>query len=438
MKKRKLTDNIPLKIMSLLVGFLVWLIVVNIDNPVTTISMAIPESNIEVINKAYIDNADTGMMCLQENSQDLIRISVTGERKTLDKIRSSDIHAVADLQQAVSLSTNPVMVPITVSYPGIQPGNIKVTPQYLGVKLEEKLTQEFPVNAVYGDGRPGKGYEVGSQTVSPEKIKITGPKSLINKIDKVNVNVSISGKTKDITEEKTISIIDKNQDPLTEGRMANLTIDNGGKVTVTTKFWRVRSDVNINAQYTGEPAYGYQVDSVTTIPENISVAGTEEALELLRAQGNTLLISGEELDISGEKGDIEKKISLTDILPENLKLTSGSSEDVWVRIVILPEDSHAYNVATSKIKVKNQPNNLQVTFETDKIEIRVKAKEGSLEDFDAEAVEATIDLEDKKEGSYDVPVKIMLPEGYELLKGVTTGVQISAVSSAGENNKSKG
>ena len=38
---------------------------------------------------------------------------------------------VADLQQAVSLDTNPVMVPITVtcSVPGVSPSDIKVTPQ---------------------------------------------------------------------------------------------------------------------------------------------------------------------------------------------------------------------------------------------------------------------------------------------------------------------
>ena len=33
MKKRKLTDNLSLKIMSVAIAIVVWLIVVNIDNP---------------------------------------------------------------------------------------------------------------------------------------------------------------------------------------------------------------------------------------------------------------------------------------------------------------------------------------------------------------------------------------------------------------------
>lgn len=34
--KKNLTKNIPLKIMSVVVGILVWLIVVNVDNPIVT------------------------------------------------------------------------------------------------------------------------------------------------------------------------------------------------------------------------------------------------------------------------------------------------------------------------------------------------------------------------------------------------------------------
>lgn len=333
--KRKFTDNFPLKIMSVLVGIMVWLIVVNFDNPIDQKNITMQGDRVELLNKAYVDSAN--MMCMQDDKPEPVRVTITGERKLLSRINSADITLTADLQQAGSLDTDPVMVPITAAVPGIPPGNIKVTPQYLSVRLEEKATQEFVVNVNYGETKPGKGYEVGSQTASPEKVKITGPKSLINKIDKVNATVNVDGETKDVTEEKDLTIIDKNQDPL-NARMAYLTIDNS-KVLVTTKFWKVRSDIKLKGSYVGEPAEGYQVDSVTTIPDSLSLAGTEEALEKLRQNENTLWIGGESIDISGGKSDIEKKVSLKDILPEDTKLTTGTSEDVWVRVVILPEEA---------------------------------------------------------------------------------------------------
>ena len=223
--------------MSILVGILIWVLVVNVDNPIDQKNITIQGDNVELLNKAYVDSAN--MMCMQDDDPDPVRVTITAERKTLSRITASDITVTADLQQAVSLDTDPVMVPITASCPGIAPGNIKVTPQYLSVHLEEKATQEFLVNVNYGDSKPGKGYEVGTQTASPEKVKITGPKSLINKIDKVYATVSVEGKTKDFTEEVNLTITDKNQDALS-GRMAYLTIDNS-KVLVTTKFWKIQT-----------------------------------------------------------------------------------------------------------------------------------------------------------------------------------------------------
>jgi len=51
MKKRKITDNIPLKIMSVAVAVVLWLIVVNIDNPTGTNYYTI--NDVELINKEY-------------------------------------------------------------------------------------------------------------------------------------------------------------------------------------------------------------------------------------------------------------------------------------------------------------------------------------------------------------------------------------------------
>ena len=428
---RKLTANIPLKIMSILVGILVWLLVVNVDNPIKTRTIIIPGENVEVINKAYVDSDNK--MVMQDDNPDPVRVSVTAERKTLARLTASDISVVADLQQAGNLDTKPVMVPSAASCSGVSADNIKVTPQYLEVRLEEKASQDFLVNANYGTSTPGKGYEVGTQTASPEKVRITGPKSLINKIDKVNATVNVDGKTKDVTEDVNLQIIDKNQDSLTDGKMAYLTIDNP-KVTVTTKFWKIRTGVKLRAGYTGEAADGYQVDSVTTVPDTISIAGTDEALEKLRLEDNTLWISGDGVDISGEKGDMEKKVSLKDVLPEDTKLTSGASEDVLVRVSILPVGSRTFSLPANEIEVDNKPSDLQFAFDTDSISVKVKAVDGDIDEFDVSDIKASIDLDGKTEGSYEVPVTVKLPKGYELLEDVTTDVTISEISNVEDNN----
>ena len=108
---KKIANNLSLKILSVAIAILIWLLVVNADNPIGTKSFVI--GDVQLLNEAYLD-AD-GKMCMQDDKQESIRVTIKTNRKTLDRITASDIKAVADLQQAVSLNTDPVSaVPVRV------------------------------------------------------------------------------------------------------------------------------------------------------------------------------------------------------------------------------------------------------------------------------------------------------------------------------------
>lgn len=422
--KKKLTNNLSLKILSLGIGILVWLVVVNIDNPITTKSFTI--TDVEVLNEAYID-AD-GKMCLQDEDQSPVRVTIQGPRRVLDDISIDDVTAVADLQQAVSLNTDPVMVPITVTCRRITTDNITVTPQNLSLHLEDKETQEFVVNVTTNNTRPDKDYEVGTLTSSPEKIKITGPTSLINKIDKVNASINVEGATDTVVNNTTVQIIDKNGEEFSDTDKSYLNLS---EVTVTARLWKVQSDIRISADYSGTPAEGYEVIGITTTPNVISVAGSNDALEALASTNNTISIPPEAVDVTGLDKDYESKINISDYLPEGIKLTSDSSEDVFVLVNILPEGSTLYEVDTKNITVENLADGLQVAFDTATIEVRIKKTDEEADNLKTKDIEASIDLRDMTEdGTYDVPVSIVLPDGYELVDDVTAGIEVSEITTA--------
>ena len=62
-----------------------------------------------------------------------------------------------------------------------------------------------------------------------------------------------------------------------------------------------------------------------TVPDTISVAGNTEGLESLSENDNMITIPADRIDISGESKDVERKISLKNLLPDNVKLTSEYS-----------------------------------------------------------------------------------------------------------------
>lgn len=425
--KEKIANNLFLKILSLLVAILVWLLVINVDNPIVTRTFVV--TDVQLLNEAYID-AD-GKMCMRDENQEPIRVTIKAQRKVLDDISALNIRAVADLQQAVSLDTNPVMVPITATVGKITAENIQVTPRNLSLHIEDKETQEFVVNVTTDNTKPERGYEIGSLVSSPEKLRITGPTSLINKIDKVTASVNVAGETSDVTRETDVTVIDKNGEEFSAQDMSYLNVS---KVYVTARLWKVRTDVKISAECSGIPKDGYQVESVTTTPNVISVAGSDESLSALAEQSNTIWIPAEAIDISGMDADYETKVNISEYLPEGLKLTTDSSEDVFVHVNILPVGSSVCELPTKNISVENMPDGMQVVFDAAQIEVRVKKTKEDLEDLKEKDIKASVDLKDKDEGTYEIPIDIEIPDGYELVDEVTTGIEVSKISTAEENN----
>ena len=68
---KKLLSNIPLKLMSVIIGIVVWLLVVNIDDPI--VSDTIQGVTVTIKNEAYVESA--GLMCLVEEDQDVISVT---------------------------------------------------------------------------------------------------------------------------------------------------------------------------------------------------------------------------------------------------------------------------------------------------------------------------------------------------------------------------
>ena len=77
---------------------------------------------------------------------------------------------------------------------------------------------------------------------------------------------------------------------------------------------------------------------------------------------------------------------------------------------------------------------MQVSFDTANIEVRVQKTDSSLDDLTEDQIKASIDLSDVKEGSHEVSVSIEIPDGYELVDDVTTGVEVSVISTAEGNS----
>ena len=418
--KQRLKNNWTLKLASVAIAFLIWLVVGNINDPI--IQKVYSNVKVNITNGSYIESR--GMTYRLDSNYQTVSVTLRGNSSKVTK-RNDDIVVEADLTQIVDMDSTPVMVPVTVKCKDISAENITVSPITIPIEIEERETKDFMIAVNYGDSVPGAGYEVGKIYANPEKISVSGPESIIDKIDRVVANVSVEGMTVNSSKKANLIIYDKNQEIMSDKEMQYLTFDIGdSKVDVYVELWSTVSGVTFTCEPKETPANGYAVSKIVTTPSEISLAGTEEALETLKKNGNQIEIPSRLVDIGNARETVECKIDLAEILPSGTKTVSNQAESIIVEVGILPLGSKQISLPTQNIQALNLTGELQTVFTDTALTVTVRGKEEDLKNVTAASIKASIDCSGLDEGTYNLPVTITLPNNITLLSEITANVQL--------------
>jgi len=421
---RLFLGNLWLKILSLGIAFLIWMIVSNANNPVKTqLFTNIP---ITIVNQDFV--ADIGKV-VEPEGDGTVTLKVTDRKSVLQTLSrsGSDFYVEADMKNLSEMNTVPLTV--TCSNSMITWDKIEIAPASLQVTLEDKVEQTY-VASVSPDGEPSSGLEVGTTSIRQGKnIVIDGPRSLMNIINQVVAPINVAGLGEDASVRSTLKVYDKNGDAFTDSQMASLEIKDASgnvlderQVTVKVDLWKVKTDVPIKVKTTGTPAWGCRVAGITTIPETISVAGTDAALRNLGDEFDV----AEPIDVEGADQNVTQEINLTDTLEnmEGLKLITDADPSVQVTAVIEQNGDVTLQVPLSNIKVSGRPDGMTLVFTpADAVTVKVRALSSDAARLSQKDVTLSVDLSAcAKEGSYELPVSVSLPSGYELAGDVTLKV----------------
>ena len=425
MKRNHVFTHPVLGVVSLVIAFFVWLIVMNVSDPVRTKTFAsIPVS---VSNASYVESKGLSYK-IADGSQN-ISVTVKSNTSIIERLSTSSIVANADLTQIIDFNSDPVMVPVTVQIPGVSTDSITANPRNIEISLEDMVSQDFVINTTAGDTSPANGYEIGSISATPEKLTLRGPKSLIERIDKVVAQVDVTGLKTDATLGTTIRVFDKNGDVLSDSRMNYLTPNIGfDDIRVRVTLDEVLSDVPIVAQSYGTPAEGYTVGDISVTPSTIQLVGSEDALDAFRADGGKIVIDSDSkaVDISGASSDQDINVKITDYLPADLRLAADLTDKVVVNVKILEQNTKSFEIETKNIRQDNLPDSLNAVFKESQLDVRVKGSDEKLARLSTDDISASVDLSGVKAGDVTLPVSISLPDGYELASQVTADLTISA------------
>ncbi len=413
--KHKWTRNLSLKLLSLLVAFLIWILIDNIDDP--TRSRLFRDVPIQVINGESVAEIDKVYDIVSEES---VVLKVTERKSVLDRLSQSDFTVTADMENLNEMNTVPLSV--TCSDMSVSWDEIEAVPSSMKVQLEQRKQSEFVVN-VSLTGQPEKGYEVGrTEIVQGKTVQIAGPESMLNRIGQVVASVNVTRISNDQRLSATLSVYDKNGDPMQMTRLqvkdssGALLAENSVMVDVT--LWEVRNDIDLEVETVGKPLEGYRLAGVSVMPETVSLVGTKEALDALGGK----LVLKDKIPVSNVSESFIQDIDITETLADSdeLRLVSEAEPVVAVSIQIEQSGDHTLRVPLSNLEVRNRPEEMTLTFSpADEIAVQVHSDDqtGVITVRD---VKASIDLDVCTEpGIYEIPVQIELPEGYALTSDVS-------------------
>lgn len=392
---KRLTNNFSLKIISVVFACVLWLVVVNIDNPPATRTFKLMA---EITNENIITDNGKKVFEVIDDSQ-MITFTVTGPRSIVERLTSSDFKAVADMNK-IKLEFGLVPIDVTANRYESQL-NIGVKTPNLHVKIQNLLKQQFMVT-VNSTGTPLSDYARGDILVQPNMLQISGPESVVKRIKKVVATINLEGAYMDKTESVIPLLYDE------AGKQIDMTniIMSPNAVTLRAEILETKK-LSVVIQSSGTVADGYSFDELEYTPTTIEVKGTREELSTIAE----LLVPASEMDLSHAKADVKKVINISQYLPEGIELLDPELSTVIVTAKINPLETKVFDLETKNIMLLNLNPLYQFKFDEQIVKITVKGKKAVITPLELSSVVAQLDLAGASKGIVRVNLTLTLPEG---------------------------
>lgn len=410
--KMSLTNNIGLKFLAVLIALVLWLAIVNVNDPEKTITVSnIP---ISVTNESAITSRD---MVYNVKSEQYLNITVSGKRSIVSNLSAEDFRATASLKELSKVNSIPVDVTTKNASLGRKITIVKQSAQTILVDVENVEEKDFTDLVVEYTGKVADGYVAGLSSMSTDEVTVKAPTSIIDKIKKVAVRCSLDGTTTNISKKCPVILYDKNDKEIKSDEIEL----SDKKIRVNVNVLRAKQVPisTINKDELGKPADGYVVDDVILSSDSITVYGSEESLDSIES-----LDIQDDIDVSDAKGDVTQNIDVTGKLPKGLSVSGEST--ITVKVLIKKLITRTFEYDASEVSLNDLSSNLDVQLVTKKVKVTLQGEEEVISQLTKDDIAISADLGKVKEGTTTVHVDVAVPDNTTLMNNVTIKIKAKA------------
>ena len=403
--KKNLTHNLGLKILAVIFAACLWLISININDPVSPSNYNV---TVQLLNLKTMTN--TGKFVEVLDDTDNIRVTVRASRSVFSSFNEKNIVATADLTQITQDNLVPIEISTTKTDNKIE--SIKADKEFVHVNVENINKTQLPIE-VQVQNTPAAGYLLGGTSTVQNAVIISGPESIVSKIDHAMVEINVDGAKSDVNISLPVHLYDIDGKEIEDTKLTKSV----NEVSTTATILEMK-EVPIDYGIVGTPADGYMATGeITSTPETVIIAGKANIMKSVIE-----IDVPDAVNVTGLDSDVEVLVDIKKYLPDGTILADNNfSGKATVVANIAKQEEKELQISTKKIKILNVPEGFTATLKgiDDTINIKVTGIKTVVDSINQEGINGTVDIskmmmdesiETLKAGSYSVPVSFDLPE----------------------------
>ncbi len=398
--RRSVLEYVASFLLAFALAVFIWLNATRTEDPIQTRFLEVPVSFVGL-------PADTVLVSGDQDT--IVQLRLEGPRSVLQEVTPEDFVATVDLSQVPPGQETSVEINVVGSRPGATISFI--TPEQVDVLLEQQVTKRVPVE-VDLRGTVARGHTQGEPLLEPGEITVSGPAGRVGQLDFAQVTMFLNNAVETTTESIPPIFYDQ------QGRVASVTglqLDtNEVVVTVPVEESAGFADKLVTVVWTGEPAPGYRLLSVSADPPSVLVEGRPAQVNRLTS------VRTEPIDITGLTSSFQQAAILD--LPEGI--TTEADQNVMVNIEIEPIlTTSTYNRTPDLIGLGS---GLEAVVVPEQVRVVLFGPLPVLDSLVEEDVRVTLDVFGLGPGSYSIEPRVDVPDrGIEVRSIQPTAVTVT-------------
>lgn len=305
--KKLMSNDIFLRILSLVLAILFWIYIVFITNP--EIEVKITGIPITLANHQSIKNE--GYIVSNEITT-TVDIKVKGTRRMLADMDRDSIIAYVDLTDCTDKKTYELPVSIKLPYEDISLVSSSVIK--LPVAVDNYITKEYAIESNYSGELKNSNYSI-HKLEHTKTVTVSGPEPIVNTIDSATITIDLKGASDDLSGYAHVKLLNSNDAEVVSNTLDIKNKDASYKCTIyQKKNVAIKPKINNSNSYEctvlDHPTVtvigpSSDVDGLTSIPTKL-IQGTEyDSSVIYIAQ----LLIPENMSIEEEIRDVEVMVT---------------------------------------------------------------------------------------------------------------------------------